>query len=54
MDSKYFFSGYHVISGKKYTPEKRYPGHIIAFPTPLPTKIKDALEEHSPLLIKQT
>ena len=52
MHTKYLTIGYHV-SGEKYTPQGQYSGHIITFPKPLPTTIKDAFEEHSPLSILQ-
>jgi hypothetical protein len=52
MHTKYLATGYHV-SGEKYTPEGQLSGHITAFPKPLPTTIKEALEDHFPLSISQ-
>ena len=50
--TKYSTTRYH-ISGETYTPRGQLSGHITAFPKPLPTTIKDALEEHFPLSISQ-
>jgi hypothetical protein len=52
MHTTYLTTGYHV-SGEKYTPEGQLSGYITAFPKPLPTTIKEALEEHFPLSIPQ-
>ena len=43
---------YHV-SGEKYTPQVQLSWHITAFPKPLPSTIKEALEEHFPFSISQ-
>jgi len=50
MHTKYVASEYHV-SGEKYIPEDQLSGHITTFPRPLPSTIKDTLEEHFPLSI---
>jgi hypothetical protein len=50
MHTKYLTNGYHV-SGEKYTPQGQLSGHITAFPKPLPSTIKEALEKHFPLSI---
>jgi hypothetical protein len=52
MHTKYLTTGYH-ISGEKYSPQGQLSGHITAFPKPLPSTIKEALEEHFPLSIAQ-
>jgi len=50
--TKYLTTRYHV-SGEKYTPEGQLSGRITAFSKPLPSTIKDTLEEHFPLSILQ-
>ena len=52
MHTKYLTTRYHV-SGENYTPQGQLSGHITPFPKPLPTTIKDTLEEHFPLTISQ-
>ena len=52
MHTKYLTIGYHG-SGENYTPQGQLSGQITLFPKPLPTTIKDALEEHFPLSISQ-
>ena len=47
---KHLTTGYHV-SGENYTPQEKLSRHITSFPKPLPSTIKEALEEHFPLSI---
>ncbi len=48
MHTKYLTTRCHV-SREKYTPQGQLSEHITAFPKPLPSTIKEALEEHFPL-----
>ena len=52
MHTKYLTTGYHV-SGEKYTSQGQLSRHITTYPMPLPSAIKDALEEPFPLTISQ-
>jgi len=52
MHTKHFTTRYHV-SGEKYTHEGQLSGRITAFPKPLPSTIKDVLEEHFQFSISQ-